>query len=470
MTEEKTTKKPSSAFFKQEAILNVVHVMASNSEAFGGRFMVIENDDLSRFVVLIDKDNVCRVVSEDIVLITIQKYISLVWNVGGGRKTLSGNDSKEILSLFKGVGKIVRMKDIEPVGLYKGTNLCWSRLEWEIEEGETPAFDEMFGRMTDPKIAKAWIGSLFHAESDRAQYLWIFSDGGDGKSSLADVICRIIGVGVANEVVPQQSDKFWTSGIVGKRLVVFADVEKEKFVGTGMFKSLTGDSAQRVEFKGKNPVRVEMNPKFLFLSNKKPELTRISADIRRAIIIGMQPAPYIKDSSAYLSKKKYDKILWGEAPYFLHECLKVYKEFAPDNGKLPVSKEIQETVEDILLDGEEENDAIFQRHFHDCTDLIAQIRNGKFKNDDYWNENDLTDDWETICKRHNIYTSSTDLIKNLSFEGLKCTKDQQRFIKFMLSKYQAKKIRVKKGKQKFTFYLGMKAKTMDEKKTFSYQT
>ena len=55
----------------------------------------------------------------------------------------------------------------------------------------------------------------------------------------------------AAESIPDKKNRFWTWGLVSKRLVVFSEGEKSEasFPSSGYFKSLTGGDSVRIEEK-----------------------------------------------------------------------------------------------------------------------------------------------------------------------------------------------------------------------------
>lgn len=439
--------KRSAACKKQEAVFNVARIMKLDWGEFGRKLQTVQTYDRSLIIVEIDSNDVCHVVSRKTLEGYVIKYLYFKWNLVPGRTILNGSDAKEILNVFEQSGEPAHMDDIKPVGHHGKSDLCWARLEWPLSEGDTPTYDELFGRMSDGKVVKAWIGSLFHADSDRAQYMWIASEGGDGKSSLANVLGRILGIGATSEVVPDKNDKFWTSGLVGKRLVCFPDADNERFVGTGLFKGLTGDKDQKIEFKGQTPVKMKLNPKFLFLSNKLPNLTRLSADIRRAILIELGPAVN------YMSSKEYDRLLWEEAPHFIHECLREYKLAAPNDEKLEVSGNVRELIQDTIEEGEEAFEIIYKKHFKDLRWHLDDSKKRTEARGKKW-------DFIEFCFRNKFYIDAETLGKVYRDNNIRDNQEKKRFASFLKQKYGMVKKRTYVGQhQRLYYYYGIQVHT-----------
>jgi len=434
--------KPSAATIRYEAIMNVINIMTQNPDVFGVKLAVIENEDRSRFTVLIDDKNVCRVITEKTLLGMITKYLMTGWNGVSGRFTLKACDASEVMLGYMWIGEAAHFETVKPVGQFGKTELCWARLEWTLRKGDTPTFDELFGRMSDPEVVKAWIGSLFHHNSDRSQYLWIVSEGGDGKSSLSEVIVKALGVGATSSTIPRDSDQFWASTLVGKRFVTFPDAGKVKFVTSDVFKSYTGDSYQRVEYKGQTPVMMKLVPKFMFLSNKSPEIGRSQADKRRAIIVELDK------SVTYMSTNKYNELLWNEAKHFLHDCLETYNRLSPEHEKLPVNEAVAGVVESLIEDGEESYDVIYDRHFKDLREHIAGCKNEVEAGGKKW-------DFQAFCVKNGFYVEAKIMASVYKEEYLKTRGEQKDYGIYLHRKYQTAKKIVRINGVSTKVYLGI---------------
>lgn len=219
---------------------------------------------------------------------------------------------------------------ISPVMFKTEIGYCFHRLDFDAAGGSTPAFDEMMGRTTNAQAMMAWIGSLFDHGSEKQQYLWIYGEGMNGKSSLANFLHEIFnGAATSTQPPNKYGDKFWASQFIGKRLVIFPDCDDFTFINSGMFKSLTGDDVVRIEEKGIGAYSTRLQAKFLSLSNAKPSVDGEASAVRRAIYCEMGP---IKNKR--MSALAYQRLLRQEAPAFLHKCMEMYKLLAPDGGSI----------------------------------------------------------------------------------------------------------------------------------------
>lgn len=241
-------------------------------------------------------------------------------------------------------------------------NVCWQydkgltfrRLPWIPSYDPAPVFNEMFSRISNGRALKAFIGSLLCEKADMQQYVWLYGQGQNGKGSLSRFLYRILGNSYSSQMPPANHDRFWTYGILGKRLIVFPDCNNQSFVTSGLFKSLTGGDPVRVEQKNQPAATAVMNAKYLFLSNERPALSSEKADQRRIIYCEMQPVIGDPDPS-------YDAKLWAEGPTFLRQCIDIYNHDCEHHGPIPVKNE--EALHDWVSTVEEEFETVFERNF-----------------------------------------------------------------------------------------------------------
>jgi hypothetical protein len=252
--------------------------------------------------------------------------------------------------------------EIAPVRLKSEPGFTWHRLPFDLQGGPYPVWSELLSRMSNAKAFMQWVGSLLDPFSDRQQYVWFYGGGRNGKGSIGRFLSKLIGPATTWEQVPDRQDRFWTSGLLGKRLVIFGDCNNYGFPTTGLFKSLTGDDPCRIERKNQQPFTAKMGCKFLFLSNEKPTLSSQSADLRRAIFceIGAVQTDF---GSAYETQ------LWKEAPYFVQACYELYRKA---NGA-PISVD-QEELELLASSSEEPYEVIWHRNFVATNDEDLEMK------------------------------------------------------------------------------------------------
>ncbi len=129
-----------------------------------------------------------------------------------------------------------------------------------------------------------WVGSLLDYTSPRAQYLYMYGDGGEGKSLFAAALRAMFGGQGATPVTASMlENRFGASLIMGKRLVQFNEENNPRFTSSGAFKRLTGEDDLIVERKGKDAFVVPAFHKVLVSSNIMLDAAGMRADKRRLL-------------------------------------------------------------------------------------------------------------------------------------------------------------------------------------------
>lgn len=325
---------------------------------FPAKYALLEDPRRIRSVVMIKAQEVCVPVADDALIDDLIKYSHTELVKGkADALTLSSREAAEIFRIWRATTEPISTEDISPVKELSDKGLCWQRLPFDLTEGETTAFDELFSRVSNGEALKAWIGSLLDAESDKQQYVWLWGPGSTGKSSLANVLRRMMGPSFRSEQPPEKWDKFWTSSLLGARLVVFPDCNDTKFVTSGLFKSLTGGDMVKIEYKGKQPQTVALHAKYMVLSNHRPEIGSGVEDQRRTIYCGVEE---LSVGTRILSANVYLERLWLEASAFLFSCRQLYKRKCPDHGQIPTDTR---SVEELTAWNEADLEEAFDKFF-----------------------------------------------------------------------------------------------------------
>lgn len=241
--------------------------------------------------------------------------------------------------------------------------LTFHRLPWDkpkapydLSLDRAPLFQEMMNRISNRNALMAWIGSLFDSTSASQQYIWMVGKGGDGKGSLISFLQHVFAEVFAKERPPKDENRFWTKGILKKRVVAFEDCNDRKFITSGLFKALTGGESERVEDKGAGSgYTANFMAKYIFTSNEDPEIKDTEADLRRLIFCPIEPRPTKKRNA------KYKKQLVEEGEAFLEVCVGLYSAI-PEGEDIPIIED--EALALVIDDSEEEFEAIFTANFH----------------------------------------------------------------------------------------------------------
>ncbi len=237
------------------------------------------------------------------------------------------------------------------------------RLPWDLTPGPTPMWDRLLGKMTNTHAFRCWIGSLFIPASALQQYVWIHGKGNDGKGAINRFLANVFGSAYHGGKPPGKNDKFWGYyALLGKRLVVFPDLNNSKFVAGEDFKSLTGGDPVAIEEKRGALFSYSPKAKFLALSNKRPEISSEESDIRRLIYCEFDPkAEYITDDG-------FEETLWREGGAFLGNCIEEYSKTYPKHGKILSDDEAKDSIDSWVSTMEEDFEDAFDHQLKLSTD------------------------------------------------------------------------------------------------------
>jgi hypothetical protein len=264
---------------------------------------------------------------------------------------LTYRQAKEAAQTWVAASVPLRPQEIKMVSWVDETGYTWRRLPWAIAEGPTPTWDKILNRMTNATAFCQWLGSLFFDEARQHQYVWVHGMGNDGKGSINNFLKAVFGRAYRSKQPPHPGDKFWTHGLIGSRLVVFPDCNAQGFTSGGLFKSLSGGDPIDVESKGKMSFTVDLNCKFLFFSNEKPNISCEDADMRRIIYCEFFEKTKKEDADPFFAKK-----LWSEGGAFLSRCVNEYTAACPQHAPITSGKE---EIEAWVSVGEEKFQTFF---------------------------------------------------------------------------------------------------------------
>ena len=153
-----------------------------------------------------------------------------------------------------------------------------------VTEADIPEFMEFKGRCDYGETLVLWLGSLLEPKSSRAQYLRLQGVGGDGKSTLINMIKNYFGED-SSKVTDSKAvfSTYNASILTGTRVLMFTDENNSSFTSSGVFKRLTGDDVYAVEEKFLPRREIKLNCKVIISANKGVTLTDCEADKRRFI-------------------------------------------------------------------------------------------------------------------------------------------------------------------------------------------
>lgn len=275
---------------------------------------------------------------------------------------------RDILSALQ-VDRATHVEHPEAFGFRSTRGLFFHRAQFDPQPGETPFFDSILARMTNADGFLAFLGSLFTPSSAKEQYLYLWGEGGTGKTTLVEWLAWVLNGSYFTTPQPRVDDRFFTAALVGKRLCHISEASP-RFQVTDFFKSLSGDEWMRVEYKGRDSTNVKMSTRFIFTSNHMIELDDRIENVRRAIVCRLNP------SLDFRSKEEVMTTLMREAPAIAHKCLESYN--AANRGGF-VLVESNKRELDIVI-------AARNRNYEEIVDEIFQFTGKSY---DYINKVDL---------------------------------------------------------------------------------
>ena len=256
------------------------------------------------------------------------------------------------------------------VKTHSSQGYCFHRLPFDPEPlGDCPLFDEFVSRCSNGDALKAFIGSLFVEGANRQQYLWLYGEGRNGKSSLSRLLQRLLGPSYHSEDTNAAGNQFWTYGLLGKRLVVFNDTNSMKFTSSALCKAITGGDPVRIERKNKDPYSAELRCKLMFISNNKPQVDGDAANSRRCIFVGVGDFEGDEDPG-------YEDKLWAEAPAILAVCVAAYHRVCSNHEPIPIDASVQE---DLIAAAEEDFEELFEKRFQETAEEEHMLTRGALK-------------------------------------------------------------------------------------------
>ena len=322
---------------------------------FGREYRIMEDDRGQKTIFLIQSGQVLKSVDKECLATDINRYVRSHSHV---KIFPSEMVIKETIANWTRNSEplafdIPGPRCVDVVRQKSTPGYTLQRLPWDLCEGPTPLFDDMMSRTSNTQALMDFIGSLFISKSDRQTFVWLYGEGGDGKSTLLRMIENAFGPSYMNDDPDHMDSNFWTSGILGKRIVAFPDLNDTKLLRKGIFKRLTGGDTLRTEFKGKTPFNSKSKTMVFCSSNDRPIVTSQASDIRRIIYCEMSPP-----KNWVLG---FEKTLWeDEARHFFYKCVRGYLTRYPALGAIqPETK----AVLDLADSQQSFNQMLFEKHF-----------------------------------------------------------------------------------------------------------
>lgn len=183
-----------------------------------------------------------------------------------------------------------------------------------------------------------WTGSLMDPESDRSQYLVLYGEGNNGKSTWIDALVNVLGQAAVTMSSSDFMNRFGLGDAATARLIAFDDNNNASFMTSGEFKRVTGSQYIRVERKGKDAYRARNNLKIIIACNRLPKLSGDNADMRRNALV--QIKPYEGENAGWAAQ------LRAEMPDIMRYCYTEWMLYRSTTGarRVPEADDSREDV------------------------------------------------------------------------------------------------------------------------------
>lgn len=220
-----------------------------------------------------------------------------------------------------------------------------------LKEGPTPGFD-MFMQGVDEASRDTLMAAIYANFDSRChlnQYIWIHGEGGDGKSSLLMAMAEYAGESMYCSLnTDSAKSEFGLEECVGKRIVMFPDVQSGLSVKSGIIHKLTGHDPIPINRKNKPHISTVIDCIVWMAANSAPDVNFSNKnEARRCVYIKMHEPPidiqkkiyFLNEDGSFQLDAEGNKInngfplkkmLIDEMPAILYKCRKVFEERVKD--------------------------------------------------------------------------------------------------------------------------------------------
>ena len=166
----------------------------------------------------------------------------------------------------------------------------------------------------DREMLLEYIGLCCSIDRDQQKMLVICGAGGTGKSTVINLIQKIVGKpNISNVAMSNLSEKFQAISMRGKLLNSCADLEIDALDDVTTIKKLVGEDSMSDSYKGKNIISFDNYAKMLFSTNELPLVRNEKTEgfYRRLMVLTMNEKPARRDP-------RLPARLEMEIPYLIH--------------------------------------------------------------------------------------------------------------------------------------------------------
>ena len=215
-----------------------------------------------------------------------------------------------------------------------------------LHDGETPGFD-MFMQGVEEVSRETLMAAIYANFDSRChlnQYIWIHGEGGDGKSSLLMAMAEYAGPTMYCALgTDSAKSEFGLEECVGKRIVMFPDIQSGLSVKSGLIHKLTGHDLISINRKNKPHISTHIDCIVWMAANSAPDVNFSNKnEARRCVYIKMHEPPieiqkkiyFLNPDGSFQLDAEGNKInngfplkkmLIDEMPAILYKCKKVFE-------------------------------------------------------------------------------------------------------------------------------------------------
>lgn len=216
-----------------------------------------------------------------------------------------------------------------------------------LHDGETPGFD-MFMQGVEEASRETLMSAIYANFDSRChlnQYVWLHGEGGDGKSSLLMAMAEYAGPSMYCALSTDSAkSEFGLEECVGKRIVMFPDIQSGLSVKSGIVHKLTGHDLIPINRKNKPHISTHIDCIVWMAANSAPDVNFSNKnEARRCVYIKMHEPPveiqkkiyFLNEDGSFQLDAEGNKInngfplkqmLIDEMPAILFKCKKVFEE------------------------------------------------------------------------------------------------------------------------------------------------
>lgn len=233
-------------------------------------------------------------------------------------------------------------------------------------------------------LIEEMIGYIIFRRNEIGKAFILTGSGANGKSTLLDVIKRLIGKeNISSVALNELNDRFKTFQLEGKLANIGDDISNGYIEDNSTFKKLVTGETVNVERKGKDPFDFENYSKLIFSCNEMPRINDLSDGLKRRLIFIPFNAKFSKKDDDY-DPFIIDKLLSEESLEYLLRISLEGLDRVLFNREFTTPKVVDETWEDY----EKRNNPI-----------IGFLEEGKIENE---STKDVYLQYQTYCSESGL--------------------------------------------------------------------